>query len=105
MYGYESEYGYYYGGFGLIGWEYDYGPEYYGYWYERLQNELNEHVVVVLTAGDGYSAVSGVLGRVYPRYIILIDGFTVIEIPMNRIVAVRKVAGGVSSGRSRSWEY
>ena len=50
-------YGYGYGG-------YDYG----GDWYRLLRRQVNDNLLVILTSGGRYSAVSGILTRVYPEY-------------------------------------
>lgn len=65
-----------------------------GSWFKMLHDEINDNVLVVLTSGGGYSAVTGVLARVYPGFIVLINNNVIIEIPMDRIAAVSKLAGG-----------
>lgn len=91
MYGLTRDFGYEYNVYPPSTWIYGYDLEDYGYWYSRLEQFLNEDVAVVVRSGRGYEAVSGVLGRVYSSYILLINGYTVMEIPINRIVAVRKL--------------
>ncbi len=63
-------------------------------WYRLLCHELNDNVLVILTSGGYYSAVAGILSRVHPEYIVLINGNVILEIPMDRIAAVSKLAGG-----------
>jgi len=85
-------YGYNWGFFdGFGGYGYRRG---YPSWYGLLRRELHDAVLVTLTSGGGYSTVSGILSRVYPSHIVLVSGNVITEIPMNRIAAVSKLAGG-----------
>ncbi len=62
--------------------------------YNLLQRELNDNVLVILTSGGAYSAVAGILSRVMPDHIVLINGNVILEIPLDRIATVSKLAGG-----------
>lgn len=66
----------------------------YPSWHRLLRREIGDAVRVVLTSGGAFSSVTGILARVYPSHIVLVRGNVVTEIPMNRIAAVSKLAGG-----------
>lgn len=84
-------YGYGWGSYNWGGYGYYSG---YPSWYGMLRRQMHDAVRVTLTSGGTYNTVTGVLSRVYPSHIVLVSGNVITEIPMNRIAAVSKLAGG-----------
>lgn len=75
------------------GYGYGYGTGYPS-WCASLYHKLNNNVLVILTSGGAFSAVTGVLSAVYPDYIKLVSGNIIQEIPLNRIAGISELAGG-----------
>ncbi|SDC15661.1 hypothetical protein SAMN04515661_10325 [Candidatus Frackibacter sp. WG11] len=61
---------------------------------ERLLEQVGDFVEVIITAGQGCCLQEGILCSVFDDFIVLINGDTRIEIPIDSIAAVRKLAGG-----------
>lgn len=59
-----------------------------------LKKSLHNYVLVILTAGGDFSAVSGVLGGVYRDHVTIISGKIITSIPIDKIAAISYLAGG-----------
>lgn len=68
-----------------------------------LKNILDNHVLIVLTAGGDFGAVTGILGAVHCDHITLVNGKVITSIPIERIAAVSHLAGGGPIAPLKTW--
>ncbi|SJZ30600.1 hypothetical protein [Selenihalanaerobacter shriftii] len=61
---------------------------------DQLLEQIGDYVAVIITAGGGCCRHEGILCSVMADFITLINNNVRVEIPIESIAAVRKLAGG-----------
>lgn len=59
-----------------------------------IADTLDQSVLIILTAGGGCNAVTGVVGAVHRDHLTLVNGNIITSVPYDRIAAVSRFAGG-----------